>query len=397
VAVAGVVFFAVALLASIALHELGHLLTAKRFGMYASRYFVGMGPTLWSTWRGETEYGVKALPIGGFVKIVGMTQLEELDDPRDDARAFWRFPAGQRAVVLGAGSFMHFVIAIVLLFATLLIFGEETVDTTRVDKVSPCITDVAGDPCTGKPPSPAKAAGVLDGDRIVEFEGKHVTSWDDFTTAVRAHAAGPSTLVVLRDGTRVTLHPVVVRGVREIAEGVKKEVGQIGVAPGERERYSPFTAVPRTAVLTGSLMKDTVKALVELPGKVPDVFRSTTSKEPRRAEEGGPVGVVDLGRISGQALASGHVDSLLSMIISLNVFIGLFNLLPLLPLDGGHLAILGFESARSRIAKARGRRDPGRVDLRRLMPAMVAFIVVMGSLTVLLLYVSIVNPVQNPF
>ena len=395
----GVLLFVAGLLGSIALHELGHLATAKKFGMKASRYFIGMGPTLWSTRRGETEYGVKVLPIGGFVKIVGMTQLDDVE-PGDEPRAFWRQPAPQRAVVLAAGSFMHFVIAFVLLVGVLGIYGEETTETTRVSKVSECLdADPKTESCAGKPPAPAKAAGLREGDRIVSFEGTPVSKWEDLTTLIRAHEAGPAELVVDRDGQRVTLRPVVERRKRVVEKGGPEvEVGQIGVTPGETKRYNPITAIGRAGGVMGELTVGSVVSLWELPGKIPDLFRETTDTSvPRRVGSGGEqpiVGVVDLGRLSAQAFEAGRLDALLGMIVSLNVFIGLFNLLPLLPLDGGHLAILGFESARSGIARRRGRPDPGRVDLQKLMPAMVLFIVLMGGLTLMLLYAGIANPVS---
>ena len=397
----GVLVFVVALVASIAIHELGHLVTAKKFGMKASRYFVGMGPTLWSTHRGETEYGVKALPVGGFVKIVGMTQLEDIEDPRDEPRAFWRQPAKQRAVVLAAGSFMHFVIAFVVLLGTLMVYGEETTETTRVALVSECLEPDANDSCAGRPPAPAHAAGLREGDRVLEFEGKRVEKWEDLTTLIRAHEAGPAEVVVERDGQRVTLRPVVERHERVVDEdGTKAEVGVIGVSPGEKKRYNPLTGIARTGDLIGEASVESVKSLAALPSKIPQLFRESTDTGTERGGAGGEapiVGVIDVGRLAAQAFEAGRIDAVLLMIVSLNIFIGLFNLLPLLPLDGGHLAVLGFESVRTRIARMRGRPDPGRVDLQKLMPAMVAFIVVMGSLTVMLLVAGIANPIANPF
>src|SRR5215470_9993300 len=131
----GWVIFLVALLFSVMLHETGHFVTAKWFGMKATRYFVWFGPTLWSTWRGETEYGIKALPVGGFVKIVGMTSLDEVD-PEDEARSFRRAPGWQRLIVLAAGSFMHFVIAAVLIFGLALAIGIENDNTTKLGTVA---------------------------------------------------------------------------------------------------------------------------------------------------------------------------------------------------------------------------------------------------------------------
>ena len=393
----GVVVFVVALLGSIALHELGHLLTAKKFGMKASRYFIGMGPTVWSTWRGETEYGIKALPIGGFVKIVGMTQLEDLEDPRDEPRAFWRQPARQRAVVLAAGSAMHFLIAFGVMYAALVGFGEPTMRTMRVGSVSECLDpDPVTLSCEGKPPSPAKAAGVREGDRVVSFAGRPVAEWQrDFTPLVQQQPGGPAELVVERGGQRVTLSVDVARVPDRREPG--RQIGRVGLLPGDTIDYNPITAIGRTGSLTWELTTGSVAALAKLPGEIPDLFRETVKDEQRGIADGGAVGIVDLGRFSAQAFSAGDFLSVLSMIAALNVFVGLFNLLPLLPLDGGHLAILGFEQARSRVYRLFGRPDPGRVDLRKLMPAMVAFIVVMGSVALMLIYAGIANPIADPF
>ena len=390
----GVFVFVFALLASIAIHELGHLLTAKRFGMKASRYFIGMGPTLWSTRRGETEYGVKALPIGGFVKIVGMTQLEDLDDPRDTPRAFWRQPAPQRAIVLAAGSFMHFVIALVVLYAALVAFGEPTTETTRVRFVSECLEPDVKTECEGKPEAPAKAAGVQEGDRVVAFGGEEVADWQSLTQLIRKQPAGRTELVVLRDGVRVPLEVSVVRRQIEQVDGTFVEGGQIGLYPGENKDHGIVSAVPRTGSFLWELTTGSVAGLAKLPGQIPELFKDQVEGNERRASEGAPVGVVDLGRISADAFVDGDFLAVMFMIAGLNVFVGLFNLLPLLPLDGGHLAILGFEQARTKVYKLIGRRDPGRVDLRKLMPAMVAFIVVMGSVALMLVYAGIANPIS---
>jgi membrane-associated protease RseP (regulator of RpoE activity) len=392
----GVVVFVVALLLSIALHELGHLATAKRFGMKASRYFIGMGPTLWSTWRGETEYGVKAFPVGGFVKIVGMTQYDELEDPRDEPRAFWRQPAPQRAVVLAAGSATHFLIAFVLLLGATLGFAQPK-PTTRIGTVSDCLQDDPKASCAERPPSPAKAAGIRPGDRVVAFEGREITSWEQFSNATHAHPTGPAEVVVERDGQRIPLR-VTVQRITTTIDGRTEEQGRIGVTVGEEtERLGPARAVGRAGTAFWELTTGSVKALGEIPSKLPTLFRDAATNKPRAVDDGAPVSVVDLGRFSAQAFDSGHFVELLGMIAALNVFIGIFNLLPLLPLDGGHLAILVFERVRSRLARAFGRRDPGRVDVRKLMPATLGFIVVMGSLTLVLLYAGITNPIANPF
>ena len=192
----GVIAFIVAILASVMLHEAGHFAMAKAFGMKVTQFFVGFGPTLWSVRRGETEYGVKAIPAGGFVKIVGMTELEEVP-AADRPRAFYRQPAPQRAVVLAAGSTMHFVIAFVLIWFVLSGLGLPAL-TTTVGSVSPCITQDDAARCTSADPaSPAALAGIRPGDRIVAIDGRPVTEWsNDVAMMVRAHGAGPLTVVV---------------------------------------------------------------------------------------------------------------------------------------------------------------------------------------------------------
>src|SRR4051794_2273438 len=177
----GVIAFSVALIVSVMLHELGHFATAKRYGMKATRFFVGFGPTLWSTHKGETEYGVKAIPAGGFVKIVGMTPLEQLE-PGDEDRAFYRQPTGRRTVGLVAGSFMHFVICIVLVLFASLAIGQVVETTPALAKTTDCVASGTDQTC-GKGDAvqaPAKAAGVQPGDVVVAIDGKKVKDGDDF-------------------------------------------------------------------------------------------------------------------------------------------------------------------------------------------------------------------------
>src|SRR5208282_3324402 len=184
------VIFIVALLFSVMLHEAGHFVTAKKFGMKVTRFFVGFGPTLWSTWRGETEYGVKALPFGGFVKIIGMHSLDDVDDPADEPRSFRRHPAWQRIVVLCAGSFMHFVLAFLLIFGLALGVGIENDNTTQLGTVSSCVPASVtaldnNSPCpAGAGKSPAGLAGLRVGDEITSFDGTKVSNYTQLTTAI---------------------------------------------------------------------------------------------------------------------------------------------------------------------------------------------------------------------
>src|SRR6201986_2685275 len=194
------------------LQETGHFVMAKKFGMKATRYFVGFGPTLWSIRRGETEYGIKALPIGGFVKIIGMHSLDDVDDPTDEPRSFRSHPAWQRIVVLCAGSFMHFVLAFVLIFGLALGIGIENDSTTQLGTISTCVakntTQLNKGTCAASDPaSPAKLAGLRVGDQVTAFNGKPVSNWTQLGDAIRKGPAGSTAeITVKRDGKTLTLH-----------------------------------------------------------------------------------------------------------------------------------------------------------------------------------------------
>ena len=390
----GVTVFVVGLLGSVMLHEAGHFLFARRFGMKATKFFVGFGPTLWSTQRGETEYGVKAIPAGGFVKIVGMTELEPVAE-EDQPRAFYRQPALQRAVVLAAGSITHFIIAFVLL---LIIFSGTglTQLSTTIGGISPCVP--AGDTtqcAADAAPSPAQEAGLRAGDRVVSVNGQPVDEWSDFVEATQASAGQSLTVVVERDGGPVTLRPEPVERTRG-----GETVGVLGVT-GKlfQERVGPLAGLGRAAVGLWEFSRASVVALAAIPAAIPDLLQATFGDGERSPE--GLVGPVGIGRVSGELLEAdipvlGRVADLLALIAGLNVFIGIFNLLPLLPLDGGHLGVLVFERLRAWLYRLFGRADPGRVDLNKLLPVAYLFLFVLIGLSVLLLFADIVNPVDIP-
>ena len=387
----GVVFFVVALLLSVMLHEAGHFFTAKSFGMKASRFFVGFGPTLWSTHRGETEYGVKAIPAGGFVKIVGMTELEEIE-PGDEDRAFYRQPAGQRVVVLVAGSVVHFVIAIVLLFLVIATTGDilNVQPTTTIDAVSKCVpVDPNEAACTSRDPAAPAAGKLQSGDKVLAVNGQPVSSYDDLRARISASPGRPITLTVVRHGSdvQVTVTPLA-------AKLNGRTVGRIGIAPVQRQRpVSVAGAVPLTFTTLGHMTVETGKALGDLPHEVSQILNG------QQRSTSGAASVVDIARVSGQ-IAQAKVSfgerlaNLLAIVAQLNFFVGIFNLLPLLPLDGGHVAIVLYEQARKRVYRLFGRRDPGRVDLMKIMPFTYAVVAVFVGLSLLLLYAGIVNPIS---
>ena len=395
----GVLAFIVAIVFSIALHELGHLATAKAFGMKATQYFIGFGPRIWSFQRGETEYGIKAIPAGGYVKIVGMTELEDVE-PEDEPRAFWRQPAPQRAVVLTAGSAMHFVLAAILFAVALIGVGIRTGEsTTTVDVVAACVPDTAKDACAAdSPESPARAAGVRPGDRVISFAGTPVDEWAKFTERVRATPPGPAPLVVEREGRELTLTVSVKRVERPDLDDpdTTVQVGAIGLAPRQEIRRFGLGSGLR---MTGTAMREsfvgTGKALVGLPASIPRLVSSTFGDGERDVNSA--ISIVGAADIAGEAADEGLFAEFLTLIASINVFIGVFNLVPLLPLDGGHLGVLVFEQARSLVARLRGKPDPGRVDLRKLLPLAYTFIVFLVALQALVLYADVANPIANPF
>jgi membrane-associated protease RseP (regulator of RpoE activity) len=396
--VAGYIGFIVVLLLSVMLHEAGHFLTARRFGMKATEFFVGFGPRLWSFRRGETEYGVKAVPAGGYVRIVGMTELEEVA-PEDEKRAFYRQPAPQRAVVLAAGSFTHFVIAFVLFLFIPLALGQQQASLT-VGTVSACVPEKASEQCTAtSPPSPAKQAGLREGDKVVSVNGKRVGEWADFTTQLRK-STGEVTLVVERDGRQetVTASPVPRDRPSTTDPERTEKVPVLGIAPRQvMERSGPVEAVGKAGEWFWAAFAGTFKGLASIPAAVPKLFQETFGGAERSAD--GLVGPVGLGRVSGEVLGGDEplpqrIGVFLFFMAAVNVFIGIFNLLPLLPLDGGHLAVLAFEKARQGVYRLIGRPDPGRVDLTRLLPTAYVFLILIIGLSVLLLAADVINPVS---
>ncbi|EIV95955.1 RIP metalloprotease [Frankia sp. QA3] len=389
-AILGIVAFAAALLVSVVLHEGGHFLTARHYGMKASKFFVGFGPTIWSRQRGETEYGIKAIPAGGFVKIEGMTPLEEID-PADEPRAFHNARARARLVVMSAGSFVHFVIAIVLIYGVLVTLGTTQI-STKISATS-CVATTTN--CSG--PGPAAAAGMRPGDRVVSFAGAEVHTWKDFTRRVREHGAGPALLVVERDGRRLTLTPdlVEVRRDRETGDVGSDRVGALGVRPGlETVHYNPIEAVPQTFKVIGSGFTGMYETLTHRIGDVGKIFSNDRDPE-------GFISVVGAARIGGDVVSAPdssvleRVGQFLILVAAINLAVGIFNLLPLLPLDGGHIAVLGFEQARHGLRRLRGYRGPvQKVDFAKLLPATYATVVVLFGFSLLLLSADIFNPIR---
>jgi membrane-associated protease RseP (regulator of RpoE activity) len=386
----GVAIFVVALLASIMLHEAGHFATAKLFGMKATQFFVGFGRTIWSRQKGETEYGVKAIPAGGFVKIVGMTDLEDVD-PADEARSFRRQPGWQRIIVLAAGSFMHFMLALVLLFIIAAGIGLETAGGgTSVGTVESCVPSNMNVGCVkGDPASPASKAGVRTGDRIVSVAGIRVSTWTQMGKAIRAQHAGSDVPVVVdRHGRLVTLHATLA--------SLSGHGSYLGVSPlAVFQRVGPLSAASYAGHEFWTMLSGSASVVKSLPRAIPDLFAKNRANTP-----GGQVtSVVGAGNVTGQVLEARigwqpKAGLVLLIIASLNIFVGAFNLLPLLPLDGGHLAVVIYERARAWLARLLGRPDPGPVDYRRLVPVSVGVFALLVGVGLLLIMADLVNPIH---
>ena len=391
----GWVIFLVALLVSVMLHETGHFVTAKRFGMKVTRYFVGFGPTIWSATRGETEYGIKALPFGGFVKIAGMTSLDDPENPADEPRTFRRHPGWQRIIVLAAGSFMHFLLALMLIVGLALGIGIENDNTTQLGTVSPCVastvTALDNGTCTASDKtSPARLAGLRVGDTVTVFDGKPVRNWTQLGNAIRGTPPGSAvTITVRRDGTLRTLHTT-------LASVPGRSGAYLGIAPTVVFQVAgPPRAVEYFGSSFGQVVAGSAKGIAALPAALPKLF----SKDRANTAAGQVSSVVGAAEATGAAVAANvgwqaKVSFVLLLIAELNIIVGVFNLLPLLPLDGGHIAAIVYERVRAWLARLRGRPDPGLVNMARLLPVSFSIFMVLMFFGVMLILADIVNPVN---
>jgi len=445
--VGGVVVVALGLALSIALHEVGHLVPAKAFGVRVTQYMVGFGPTVASWRRGETEYGIKAFPLGGYVAMVGMLPPPKggtvartgstgfraragrmADDARaqaaeeitaaDEGRQFIQLPVWKRVVVMLGGPFVNLLIALALTAVLVSTLGVARPSTTA-DEVFQCVVSqseqqsraaeggAAQDCRPGDPAAPAYEAGLRPGDRGVSFDGRDVGSWAELSTAIRARAGQATAIAWERDGTRMesTLTPLLTErpvtdalGVPERGAdgGVKTEpVGFIGLASRqETVTLAPWEAVP----LVGRQAQGVVGVILALPQRLWDTAVAVVTPAPR--DPNGPMSVVGVGRIAGEAAAldtaspADKAALLLSLVAGVNVALLVFNLIPLLPLDGGHVAGALWEGLRRGWARLRGRPDPGPFDLAVMMPLTYAVGAAMLAMGVLLIVADIVKPVQ---
>ncbi|GAB2567960.1 zinc metalloprotease [Paractinoplanes abujensis] len=362
----GALLFVVGICLSLAWHEAGHMLAARAFGMKVRRFFVGRGPTVFSFRRGETEFGLKALPIGGFCDIAGLTALDELS-PDEQPRAMWRYPAWKRTTVMLAGPVMHVILAVAILYAMAVTVGLPNLRPVTEPVVA--ATSCVGAVC------PAAEAGLRPGDRIASIGGTPTPRWADVLTAVRA-SDGPTPLVVNRGGETLTL-------------SVDVAQGRMGASPEPPPAYLKG-GVAETAAFTGELISGSVRQLAAFPERIPAVVKAIGGE--READT--PISMVGASRLGGEAVERGLWATFLLLLVSLNLFLAVFNLLPLLPLDGGHIAVVWFERVRDLVRRLRGRPAAGPVDFTRLFPATMVLIVLGGAVMALTITADIVNPIR---
>lgn len=437
----GIAVVGLGLALSIALHELGHLVPAKLFGVRVTQYMIGFGPTLLSRTRGETEYGLKAIPLGGYIRMIGMypphkgepegtiredstgllQQITELSDeakayesaqygPEDAHRTFVALSVPKKLVVMLGGPAMNLLISVVLMLVLVSGIGLPAI-TPTVQSVSECVVpaDAPADvSCVGRPPAPALAAGIRPGDTLREIDGHRIQRWQDVTTAVREAGDRTVDVVVERDGEELELQATMVVDDRPVLDEdgaavhdaagdlVTEQVGFLGVAgTPDLEPQSPV-AVPEMAwtAFTG-----TGRLVLTLPVRLWEVGQAAFGSAERDPD--GPLGVVGVSRLAGEVASAEQpgfelrekTGTMVSMLASLNMALFVFNLVPLLPLDGGHVAGALLEGARRSLARLRGRPDPGPVDMSRMLPVTNAVALVLLVMTVLLLYADIVKPI----
>jgi membrane-associated protease RseP (regulator of RpoE activity) len=378
VEILGILAFVVALLLSVMVHEFGHYITARRFNMKVTEFFLGFGKRLWSYRRGETEFGIKAIPAGGYCKISGMTPDDQMD-PGEESRAFYIARSSKKLIVLGAGSFLHFVLGILLLFVLLAGIG--------VNSLTSVVKEVV-------PESAAVVAGFKSGDEIQAINGEEITDWARGVDLIRSANGAPLTFTIDRGGQiielRATPRLTDVGGEDRYVLGVINEVGT--------KRLGILTAGKDSITITGDMVVQSVKSLALLPTKIPQLWGQTFGGETRDAN--GLVGVVGVARVSGETIASGdqnwsqRIGTFLLIIASLNIFVGIFNLLPILPLDGGHMAVAIADEIRAFFARLRGRPRPAPINVQVLTPITAVVVVVLIALTLLLLVADIINPIS---
>jgi membrane-associated protease RseP (regulator of RpoE activity) len=425
----GAILFFAMIMISVALHEIGHLIPGKLFGVKTTQYMVGFGKTLWSTRRGETEYGVKAVPLGGYCRFVGMyppdnssgklrttrtgifqsiadsAREAEWEDirPEDDGRLFYQKKTWQKLIIMFGGPGMNIILAFVILLGVNLTYGMPQSSLT-VAVVNDCVipasrqtSETAATCRPGDPATPAKAAGMKAGDVIVSFNEHTVKSWEDLSTLIRGNGDGPARITVRRDGRQLALKPVhtVITGVSSESDPSKVvRAGFLGVSPRQvLVKGGPIATLGQM----WSMSEQSVGAIIRFPVKVYNTAANLVTGKPR--DVNGPMSIVGASRIAGEVSATNVIDvstkaaQMFLLLGSVNLFLALFNFVPLMPLDGGHIVGALYEGVRRWLARLFGRPDPGHADTAKMLP--VAYVVgaVIAVSGVVLILADLIDPI----
>lgn len=428
----GISIFAIGLLLSIALHELGHMAPAKKFGVKVPQYMVGFGPTLWSRIKGETEYGIKAIPLGGYIRMIGMfppnpkgvqdrehlgrmglmiesAREEVLSEiaPEDEPRTFYRLSVPKKLTVMFGGPFMNLVIATILFTISLSVIGRPAV-TTTVSEVVACvptsanpngITSTSGT-CEGGVSTPASEIGLAAGDKLLTVNGLEISAWEDLGTAISNQAGNVVDVTYLTSSGETVTKNVEVAALESPvfsdtgeATGEFTTRGFLGVSPGFDLVQSPVSDVPG---FMATVTTSSIAALFEFPARVFGLAGDLFTETPRDPE--GPVSVIGIGRISGQIASTEEVPTiykagdLITLLASVNLFLFVFNMVPVLPLDGGHIAGALYEGARRQIARLRRKPLPGPVDTAKMLPVAYAMSIVLLAMSAIVILADIIKP-----
>lgn len=429
---AGAIVFFAMIMISVALHEIGHLIPGKLFDVKTTQYMVGFGRTLWSTRRGETEYGIKAIPLGGYCRFVGMyppdpgsgrlrnvrtgifqsiadsARAAEWEDikPEDNGRLFYQKKTWQKLIVMFGGPTMNLVIAFVTILIVSLAYGLPE-PTARVLQVSECIIPAARqaspDPAQqrcrpGDPPTPAARAGLRNGDVITNFNGTQVTNWNQLSDLIRNNLDRQARITVRRDGHTVTLRPVhtVISGVASTTDPSKTvRAGFLGFSPAEVLQHGgPVFVIGQM----WSMSEELANVIIRFPVRVYNTAANLVTGKPRDAN--GPMSIVGASRIAGEVASTGDINvatkaaQMFLLLGTVNLSLALFNFVPLMPLDGGHIVGALYEAVKRWLARVFGRPDPGHADTAKMLP--VAYVVgaVIGISGLILVVADVIDPIQ---
>ncbi|MFZ2292019.1 MAG: M50 family metallopeptidase [Corynebacterium casei] len=393
----GIVLFALGICLTVALHEAGHMLTARAFGMRVRRFFIGFGPALWSFKKNETEYGVAALPLGGFCDIAGMTAQDEFITEEERPYVMYKKPWWQRIIVLSGGVAVNIILGFMILFVVAQTAGlpNPNADTRPVVDQVTCSADQLDNgelgTCTGV--GAGGEAGIEQGDRLLTFNGEELESFQQLRDEVLIRPGETVTIEVER-GTQVLELPVELDTVKRNIDGEMVDAGSIGLIQEPLdiiEKHGFVGAIPATWNYTGYMLEATVQGIIEFPSKIPGVVASIFGAE-RDTE--GPMSVVGASRVGGELVEANLWAAFFMMLASLNYFLALFNLIPLPPFDGGHIAVVLYEKIRDFFRRLRGKAAAGPADYTKLMPVTYVIAAALMTVAAVIIVADFVNPIK---